>query len=429
MDATALIQSEARLALGAPVAPAYVYSERVLRAAARGAAKVAQAAGCRLLYTLKACAVLPVLRILGERVDGFACSSAYETRIARLAARPEQSAHAYSPAFSDSEMANILAAADFLSLNSFSQLAKALRIASKTPDPASWGIRINPEIRFADDERYDPCRPHSKLGVPLSDFAERARRSGAARLAEGAHMHSNCESDDLGELARTADALAPALDALPNLRWVNLGGGYYLDEDADAKPLANAVARLKSERGAEVFIEPGTALVQSAGFLVAETLDVFDSGGLDVAVLDASTSHLPEVFEYGFAPRIVRRDDDADVRATQDAAAARQTILAGKTCLAGDMFGRCNTPRPVRAGERMAIMDAGSYAHSRAAPFNGVPIPSVFILRENGAFKPVSEYGFADFARRNGIAESQSSTHPLPGESARRRNPENPIIQ
>ena len=403
MDATALIQSEARLALGAPVAPAYVYSERVLRAAARAAANVAQAAGCRLLYTLKACAVLPVLRILGERVDGFACSSAYETRLARLAARPEQSAHAYSPAFSDFEMADILAAADFLSLNSFSQMAKARRAASETPDPASLGIRINPEIRFADDERYDPCRPHSKLGVPLSDFAERARRSGSAHPVEGAHMHSNCESDDLGELARTADALTPALDALPNLRWVNLGGGYYLDEDADAEPLARTVARLKSERGVDVFIEPGTALVQSAGFLVAETLDVFDSGGLDIAVLDASTSHLPEVFEYGFAPRIVRQDGDDDVRAAQTA--AHPTILAGKTCLAGDTFGRYNTPRPVRAGERMAIMDAGSYAHSRAAPFNGVPIPSVFILRENGAFEMVSEYGFADFARRNGAPE------------------------
>lgn len=400
MDAATLIQSEARLALGAPVAPAYVYSERVLRAAARAAANVAQAAGCRLLYTLKACAVLPVLRILGERVDGFACSSAYETRVARIAARPEQSAHAYSPAFSDSEMADILADADFLSLNSFSQMAKALRIASDTPDPASLGIRINPEIRFADDERYDPCRPHSKLGVPLSDFAERARRSGDARLVEGAHMHSNCESDDLGELARTADALPPALDALPNLRWVNLGGGYYIDEDADAEPLANAVARLKSERGVEVFIEPGTALAQSAGFLVAEALDVFDSGGLDVAILDASTSHLPEVFEYGFAPRIVRQDDDL---ATQTA--ARPTILAGKTCLAGDMFGRYDMPRPVRAGERMAIMDAGSYAHSRAAPFNGVPVPSALILRENGAFDTVSEYGFADFARRNGAPE------------------------
>ncbi len=401
MDAPQIIQSEARLALGAPVAPAYVYSERGLRAAANAAANVAQAAGCRLLYTLKACAVLPVLRTLGERVDGFACSSIYEARLARLAARAGQTAHIHSPALSDSEMADALGDADFISLNSFSQLAKALRIADGgAAESASLGIRVNPEMRFADDERYDPCRPHSKLGVPLSDFAARARRFGdAARRLEGAHVHSNCESDDLGELARTAEALSSALDALPNLRWVNLGGGYYFG-DADAEPLASAVARLKSERGADVFLEPGTALVQSAGFLVAETLDVFDSGGVDVAVLDASTSHMPEVFEYGFAPRIVRQDDDGD-RATP-----RDVIFAGKTCLAGDMFGRYQTRRPIRAGERVAIMDAGSYAHSRAAPFNGVPVPSVFILREDGAFEMVAEYGFGDFARRNGAPES-----------------------
>ena len=398
MDATALIQSEARLALGAPVTPAYVYSERGLRAAARAAARVALDAGCRLLYTLKACAVLPVLRTLGERVDGFACSSIYEARLARLAARDGQTAHAYSPAFSDSEMAEALDAADFLSLNSFSQLAKALALASDAPAPASLGVRVNPEISFADDERYDPCRPHSKLGVPLSGFAALARRSGAAGRAEGAHVHSNCESDDLGELARTAEALTPALDALPNLRWVNLGGGYYMDEDTDAEPLARAVARIKAERGAEVFIEPGTALTQRAGFLVARALDVFDGGGLDVAVLDASTSHLPEAFEYGFAPKVVREGDDE--RAAADARST--TILAGKTCLAGDVFGRYRASRPMRAGERVAIMDAGSYAHSRAAPFNGAPIPSVFMLREDGAFDAVSEYTYADFGRRNG---------------------------
>ena len=404
-----LIQSEARLTLGAPVAPAYVYSERGLRAAASAAADVAQAAGCRLLYALKACAVLPVLRTLGERVDGFACSSIYEARLARLAARDGQTAHIHSPAFSDSEMSDALGDADFISLNSFSQLAKALRIADGgASETASLGIRINPEMPFADDERYDPCRPHSKLGVPLSDFAARARRFGdGARHIEGAHVHSNCESDDLGELARTADALSPALDALPNLRWVNLGGGYYIDGAADAEPLARAVSRLKSERGVEVFIEPGTALVQSAGFLVAETLDVFDSGGVDVAVLDASTSHMPEVFEYGFAPRIVRQADAEDDSAAPPTAedAARDVILAGKTCLAGDMFGRYRTSRPIRAGERVAIMDAGSYAQSRAAPFNGVAIPSVFMLREDGGFELVAEYGFGDFLNRNGGLE------------------------
>ena len=48
-------------------------------------------------------------------------------------------------------------------------------------------------------------------------------------------------------------------------------------------------------------------------------------------------------------------------------------------------------------------MDSGSYSHSRAVPFNGIPIPSVYILREDGNFDLVSSYGYDDFAIRNGV--------------------------
>jgi len=412
-----LIQSEARLAVRVPATPAYVYSERALRALANDARDAAVRAGCRLLYTLKACALAPVLRTLAERVDGFACSSIYETRIASGAARGGMSLHCYSPAFSEAEMARALAAADFVSLNSFSQLETAARLVGGVNPPPSLGIRVNPEIGFAADARYDPCRPMSKLGVPLSAFAQLARRSGAARRAEGVLVHNNCESQDFGELARTAAALDPALDALPNLRWVNLGGGYYFGDDIDVEPLARAVARLKSRRGVDVFVEPGTALVQSAGFLASEILDVFPNGDADVAVLDASTSHMPEVFEYGFAPEVAvcagdgalpyimkgcagAKDDDYD-----DDGASRPTLLAGRSCLAGDMFGRFRARRPLAVGARAVVMDAGAYAHSRAAPFNGIPIPAAFLMRADGAFEAVSDYGFADFARLNGAPE------------------------
>ena len=410
-----LIQSEARLAARAPATPAYVYSERALHALASDARAAADRAGCRLLYTLKACALAPVLRTLAAQVDGFACSSVYEARIARRAARGGMSLHCYAPAFSDAEMARALAAADFVSLNSFSQLETAARLAAGTSAPPSLGIRVNPEIGFAADERYDPCRPMSKLGVPLSAFADLARRSGAARFAEGVHVHNNCESEDFGELARTAAALEPALDALPNLRWVNLGGGYFFGDGIDAAPLASAAARLKSSRGVDVFIEPGTALVQGAGFLTAAVLDVFPNGDADVAVLDASTSHVPEAFEYGFSPEAAVWTGDCvsplpyigmgtDTDGGEDGA-SRPTLLAGRSCLAGDVFGRYRARRPLSVGARVVLMDAGAYAHSRAAPFNGIPIPAAFLMRADGAFVSVSDYGFADFARLNGATE------------------------
>ena len=381
------IAREADAALGVPQTPAYVYSESLLRDAARAAAAVADYAGCRLLYTLKSCALLGVIETLAPRVSGFAASSPFEMRLARGAMSSRQTLHCYSPAIPALEMATVAENADFLSLNSVSQLEAAMKISERR---ASLGLRVNPHLSFVSDSRYDPCRRRSKLGAPLSHVA--ALPAAVVERVEGAHVHANCESWDLGELAATADVLADALSAFDSLRWLNLGGGYYFGDEVDPAPLASAVRRLSARFGAEVFIEPGTALVQRAGFLVAEVLDSFSCDGALVSVLDATTSHLPEAFEYGYAPRLRGAERGG----------SRLTSLAGRSCLAGDVFGEYRLRNPLRRGQRVALLDAGAYSHARATAFNGIPIPAAYLLRESGEFELMSEYGYGEFAARNG---------------------------
>ena len=382
-----LIQTQANQALGVPSVPAYVYSESVLRALARRAALIVERSGCELLYTLKACALVPVLETLAPFVHGFAASSVFEARIADGARRSGQSLHCYSPAYSATDIESTLALADYLSLNSLTQFALA---TSLNTESASLGLRINPELSFVPDARYDPSRPGSKLGAPLSGLEKIARMP---ESIEGAHIHNNCESDDLSQLAQSADALTDTLKRIDNLRWVNLGGGYYLGPETDTSPLEQVVGRLRSDYGAKVFIEPGTALVQQAGFLVSEALDVFSNDDADIVVMDTSTSHIPEVFEYQYTPEVGRPEIDG----------GQLTNLVGRSCLAGDIFGEYEFSNPVRAGERIAIMNAGAYSHSRAVPFNGIPIPDVYILREDGSFDMAAGYGYDDFAGRNGV--------------------------
>ena len=209
---------------------------------------------------------------------------------------------------------------------------------------------------------------------------------------EGLHIHNNCESDDLSQLARSAEALTDVLRRVENPQWVNLGGGYYLAPGTDSSPLEQVSRRLRAEFGTKLFIEPGTALVQQAGFLVSEALDVFSTRASDIAVMDTSTSHIPEVFEYQYTPEVTRpaKDDGTP------------TMLVGRSCLAGDILGEYRFADPVRIGDRVALKNAGSYSHSRAVPFNGIPIPSVYMLRKDGAFDLATTYGYDDFAARNG---------------------------
>ncbi len=389
MDAAefdSLIETQASAALNVPVTPAYVYSVRILDATAQQAAAIASRAGCSLLYTLKACAVVPVLKALAPFMSGFSASSVFEARIAANVIESGQSLHCYSPAFSEADLESTMSLADYLSLNSLTQLDMAARLKRGS---ASLGLRINPEISFVHDSRYDPSRPGSKLGAPLSGLEKLARIPDAV---EGAHIHNNCESDDLGQLSRSVDALSTVLNRIGDLRWVNMGGGYYLGADTDAEPLERAVRWLRSEFGVEVFIEPGTALTQQSGFLVSETLDIFRNGDADVAVLDTTTSHLPEVFEYDYIPDVNRPTREW----------GSPTNLVGRSCLAGDIFGEYRFTEPVRVGDRIAFENAGSYSHSRAAPFNGIATPTVYILRADGTFDLVARYDYDDFAARNG---------------------------
>ncbi len=57
---------------------------------------------------------------------------------------------------------------------------------------------------------------------------------------------------------------------------------------------------------------------------------MFRSGGKTIAVLDTTVNHVPEVFEYQFEPDVLDHDDDQ---------AEYEYLLAGSSCLAGDLLG------------------------------------------------------------------------------------------
>ena len=142
-----------------------------------------------------------------------------------------------------------------------------------------------------------------------------------------------------------------------------------------------------------VYIEPGSGLIRAAGYFVSSVLDVFHSGGADVAVLDTSVNHMPEVFEYGFRPGVVGHRDDGP----------HEYLLAGCTCLAGDLFGTYRFRDRLGVGDRVVFGDSGSYTLTKASMFNGVALPSVYALTADGEFVLKGSPSYADYAARWGL--------------------------
>ena len=384
---------ESRFASSREVAtPAFVYDEAGIDRLIDTLEPVRRATGCKLLFSLKAFSFIDAVERMVPRLDGFAASSLFEARLAREVCGRGAEVHLTSPGIRPGEVDDLASMCDHVSFNSMSHLrVYGGRMAAYT----SLGLRVNPQLSFVPDDRYDPCRPHSKLGVPLDRLTETVEAdNGQTAGVEGIHVHSNCDSTDLSELLRTVRRLDERLGPLLHgLRWVNLGGGYLFDEAGDVGPVVEAVAALESTYGLQVYLEPGAALVRSAGFVVASVLDVFPSEGVQVAVLDTTVNHMPEVLEYGFEPDVCGHDDEAEM----------EYLLAGNTCLAGDVFGVYRFAEPLEIGARVVFGNAGAYTLSKAHTFNGVNLPSVYALDRSGGLTLKKSYGYGDYAERWGM--------------------------
>ena len=388
--------------------PAFVYDERAIHRLLDYAEPLRER--CRVLFAIKSFSFAPALWVMAPRLDGFAVSSLYEAWLARSVIGDAGSVHITTPGLRGDEADEIGSLCDYISFNSLGQWE---RHSGRLQGRVNCGLRVNPQLSFADDCRYDPCRPQSKLGVPLDDLAA-VLRDEPARLdgVRGLLFHSNCDSANFGELRATLERLQARIPGLlRRVEWVNLGGGYLFEEDGepcgDVDELCMAVDSLRSEYGVEVFIEPGSGLIRAAGYFVASVLDLFQSGGATVAVLDTTVNHMPEVFEYGFQPDVVGHDDDAP----------HEYLLAGCTCLAGDLFGAYRFPEPLGVGDKVVFSNAGSYTLVKAHTFNGVAFPSLYALTTGGELVLRSSPSYSEYAARWGLTSAkEESSLSLEGE-------------
>jgi carboxynorspermidine decarboxylase len=376
--------------------PAFIYDVAQIEADCMRVARLARESGCRLLFAVKALSIAGVLEIIGRHVDGFATSSPFETLLVREMFGGGALVHTTSPGLQAGDLAAIIRNSQYLSCNSVSQFE---RFAPDLGSDVRMGVRVNPGLSLLCDARYDPCRPHSKLGASPQEIKGLVERSPElAKRLSGLLIHNNCDAEEFSGLIRTVQQLDRVLgDIMPSLAWINLGGGYVFRGDERPGGFADAIAHLQSRYGLEVFIEPGAALVRSGVQLVASVVDLFESGGKTVAVLDTTVNHMPEVFEYqdvsDSEPWVSGHVDDGRFA----------YLLAGCTCLAGDIFGDYAFENPLAIGDQILFPELGAYAFVKAHRFNGINLPSIYAKTADGRITLKHRFTFADYATHNAL--------------------------
>lgn len=362
--------------------PVYVIDEARLKANLERLNALERRTGCRVLLAQKAFSAFALYPLIGRYISGTAASGLYEARLGFEEMGKEN--HVYSPAYTAAEIDALCTLCSHIIFNSIRQFETFYPRLSGV----SAGLRINPQHSTQSGAIYDPCAPYSRLGITRAHFPD-ALPAGV----EGFHMHTLCEQD--------ADALVETFEVLERdfgryfrvLKWLNLGGGHHITRPGyDIDALEGLIGYIRSEYGLTVYLEPGEAVALNAGFLVTEVLDVVENGK-PVLILDASAAcHMPDVLEMPYRPPL-RGAGLPDEK-------PYAYRLAARTCLAGDVIGDYSFDRPIAVGDRLVFEDMAIYTMVKNNTFNGMPLPAIALLRENGEAELLKTFGYADFKGR-----------------------------
>lgn len=236
-------------------------------------------------------------------------------------------------------------------------------------------------LRFLID---DPTKKN-RIGVSPSELeaALSIANAGGIRIA-GLHMYAGTNNLRASRFLDCVDRLLAAAETLPDLEYVNLGGGYgigyregesELDLDAVGSEVTRRVQLLseRRDRTIRLIVEPGRVVVASAGSLLMTVVSVKNRGGRRYIGVDTTVGNIvvPSVY-HGYHRIEALSPRGTSIELTTD--------VCGNTTHSSDFIARdVRLPR-VEPGDVLALRDVGAYGYAMSSHFLNRPRPAEVVL-------------------------------------------------
>ena len=214
----------------------------------------------KLYYSVKSCIFEKLIESIAPFIDGISVTSKEHLYHVREEENKKH-IHFISPMIRNQEVSEINKYGNSVSFNSFEQF---VRIHEQLEHHVKKFIRINPEKSFLQDDRYNPCRKESKLGIPLSEFTDKLGTLSNKDIKEihGLHFHNNYQSENPQDLEKTVQKIEKTLtNFLPNINFMNIGGGY-LPTKGLINSVNNISKNLKEQYEIQIVMEPSFCHIQ-----------------------------------------------------------------------------------------------------------------------------------------------------------------------
>ena len=317
--------------------------------------------GVKILHTVKSFNQTQILPLIASQLSGMSIGNVNELKMAQKA--KAQHIHLYAPAYKKEALEAIIDNVSTLSFNSLSQWKSLHKLTTK----ASMGLRINPRLHLPIPDHCNPNLDYSRLGVEYLEFIEFFHNNSTDfDNLEGLHFHALFQSSEFGTTLLLEHILEHYQSILPQLEWINLGGGHnFTSDNFNVNNFTEAVNNFQVlYPNIQLYFEPGEAVTKGCGEFISTVLDIIHIAGVNVVILDTSTeTHLLDV-------AIVNQR--LHIKGTQSDSTPYFYELSGNSCIQGDLIGEYFFQESLSIGDKVIFEDMMGYTMVKMTEFNGI---------------------------------------------------------
>jgi diaminopimelate decarboxylase len=347
-------------------------------------------------YAVKANSALAILRMLAELGAGFDIVSGGELERVRRANKAALKRVVFSGVGKQVWEIDAALMAGILMFNVESE-AELVLLASRAEIlgiRARFALRVNPDV-FADTHPYisTGLREHKfgiDIGLARAIYRKAARFKWLDPVGVSVHIGSQIRAVEpfAAALARVAALVGDLRKDGHDIRYVDAGGGLGIDySDSPAEPkfdparkvqeYAAALKKVSATLDAHLLLEPGRFVVAQAGALLTRVLVVKKNGTKTFVITDAAMNDLIRPALYQAHHEILPVAQATGKGAVVD--------VVGPVCESGDFFARDRAMPKVKAGDLVALLDAGAYGMSQTSNYNTRVRPAEVLVDGAGA--------------------------------------------
>ncbi|HEY4791744.1 MAG TPA: diaminopimelate decarboxylase, partial [Actinomycetes bacterium] len=273
-------------------------------------------------------------------------------------------------------------------VESADELDALAAVAARLERPASFAVRVNPDVEVDTHVNIQTGHDEAKFGVPVAVAHELLARAARGELPwcrpAGVHVHVGSQLPDPDGVVAGArvglEVLEAGRAAGLELDWLDVGGGLPVDYAGGSalgpELFAAALEPLLAGRNVRLAVEPGRALVARAGALVARVLYRKHRSAGRMLVVDTGMHHLLRPALYQAVHR---------VRPLRAAPLAGPTEVVGPICESTDVLTTDADLPDLAPGDLVAFLDAGAYGMTMASNYNGQPRPAEIVVADGVA--------------------------------------------